>query len=345
MRELMKNAKVGDDVMEEDPTVKELEQETAKLLGKEAGLFVPTGTMGNLICQLVHCQHRCSEVLLGDKSHVFLNEVGGTACVGSIHSRQVPNNEDGTLDLDLVRSLVRTGDIHQPWSKLLILENTHNFCGGRVLPIDYLKKARELADQEKLKLHCDGARLWNAAAALGVDISELAAPFDSLSLCLSKGLGCPVGSVIVGQADFIKQARRVRKMLGGGMRQVGVLAAAGLMGIRENRLRIGEDHKRLKQFADGLQPLGIKIAGKIETNIMFIDIVDALPGVDNATFSKKCKEHGLLISPFPLCKTQLRVVTHLDNTDSGIEEAIAVVKKVIAELGGGAEPPAKKQKK
>src|SRR5574341_410305 len=217
MREAMASAEVGDDVFGEDPTVNRLEAIAAARVGKEAALFVASGTMGNLVALLTHCG-RGDEIIAGDRAHLFLYEAGGASALGSIHSRQVPNRPDGTLDLAQVEAAIRPDNDHFPRSRLLCLENTHNRCGGACLTPDYLRQAQALADQYGLRIHLDGARLFNAAVALGLDVRELTRPADSVSFCLSKGLSAPVGSLLCGTADFIHQARRVRKVVGGGMR-------------------------------------------------------------------------------------------------------------------------------
>ncbi|HBY95842.1 MAG TPA: threonine aldolase, partial [Chloroflexi bacterium] len=222
MRQAMAKAEVGDDVYGEDPTVNRLEALAAEMLGKEAALFVPSGTMGNLVCLLTHCG-RGDEVIMGDRAHTYLFEAGGSAAVGGIHPRVLPNQSEGTLDLEQVRDAIRSENVHHPRTKLLALENTHNRAGGTVLPLDYIASARAICDEHGIALHCDGARLWNAAVFLGESPAAVAAPFDSLSVCLSKGLSAPVGSLVVGSAVFVREARRARKQLGGGMRQAGVL--------------------------------------------------------------------------------------------------------------------------
>ena len=327
MRSAMAEAVVGDDVYGEDPTVNQLEEVVARLLGKEAAVFVPTGTMGNLISVLSHCG-RGDEIILGDQAHIFLYEQGGTAAVGGIHSRTVPNRPDGTLDLDEVQEAVRaTGNTHYPVSTLLALENTHNRCGGRVLPVDYMDAAGELAKSAGLKLHVDGARLWNAAVALDVPPARLVRGADSVSVCLSKGLAGPVGSVVAGGADFIMRARRMRKVVGGGMRQSGVLAAAGLLAVNEMVERLQEDHRNARLLADGLARIdGISLDPEVvETNILIF-------GLDNPTLTsaKLCDElarQGVRLSPID--GRRLRAVTNYHVSGGDIERTISIVEEIV----------------
>jgi threonine aldolase len=273
MRRAMAEAEVGDDVLGDDPTVRQLEELAAERLGKEAGLFVASGTMGNLACFLTHCG-RGDEVILGDQAHTYLMEQGGMSAMGGIHPRPLPNRADGTLDLALVEASIRGDDAHFPRTRLLCLENTHNRCSGAVLPASYMAAAGALAHRHGLRLHLDGARLFNAAVALGVDVRELTADCDSVSFCLSKGLGAPVGSVVVGPAGFIREARRARKVLGGGMRQAGVIAAAGIVALNEMVERLAEDHANARRLAAGIAGLpGIGVdPGSIQTNIIIFEL-------------------------------------------------------------------------
>ena len=251
MREAMARAEVGDDVMGEDPTVNRLEAMAAEKMGKEAGMFVPSGTMGNLSAVLAHCG-RGDEIILGNLAHTFLFEAGGTAALGGVHSFTIPNQPDGSLRLEDIRAAIRPDDPHDPVSRLILLENTHNRCGGTVLAPDYLAQVGAFARETGLLLHIDGARIFNAAAALGVPVSTLTAEADSVTFCLSKGLCAPVGSVLCGSRKFIYRARRIRKQLGGGMRQAGVLAAAGVIALEKMTSRLSEDHRRARALADGL---------------------------------------------------------------------------------------------
>jgi threonine aldolase len=268
MREAMRGAEVGDDVMREDPTVNRLEKHTADLLGKEAALFVASGTQGNLISVMSHCG-RGEEFIAGSGSHIFKWEAGGSAVLGSVYPQPIDFEENGTLDLEKVKKVIKPDDSHFAITKLLALENTH---GGKVLPLSYLKKASEFAKEHRLKTHLDGARVFNAAVALRIDVKEISRHFDSVTFCLSKGLGCPVGSLICADADFITKARRIRKILGGGMRQAGILAAAGLFALEHNVNRLNEDHENAAYLAQKLSKL-LSLQGKVQvhTNMIFID--------------------------------------------------------------------------
>ena len=279
MREAMANAAVGDDVWGDDPTVIELEHEAASMLGKEAGLFVASGSMGNLTAVMTHCQ-RGNEMIIGKQSHIFQHEAGSASALGGVHPNTIEVNENGTLDLDAIRANIRElGDEHYPITRLICLENTHGGRWGVPITAQYTAQVGEIAREHNLKLHIDGARFFNAAAALGVPASELAAPADSVTFCLSKGLCSPVGSVLVGSREFVASARRVRKLLGGGMRQVGILAAAGLISLREMTGRLAEDHANACALAEGLAQLPhihIDMA-KVHTNMIFFDLLPTAP--------------------------------------------------------------------
>src|SRR4030043_1236182 len=273
MRAAMAKAEVGDDVYGEDPTVNRLQEMAASMLGKEAGLFVPSGTMGNLVAILAHCG-RGDEVILGKKAHTFLYEAGGISALGGVHSCQLPNQDDGTLLLEDIQAAIRSSDAHQPISRLVCLENTHNRCGGVALSADYTRAVGELAHQNGLLLHLDGARIFNAAAAQGVPATELAEPGDSVTFCLSKGLSAPVGSVLCGTADFIGKAPRIRKQLGGGMRQGGIFSAAGIVALDTMVDRLAEDHKRALYLAGGFffLPWLVMDEGTPYTNMIFASL-------------------------------------------------------------------------
>lgn len=308
MREAMASAEVDDDVLVGDPTVEKLQQETAKIFGKEEGLFVPSGTMGNLICILVHCEVRGSEVLLGSESHTHVYEQGGMSTLGGVHPRTIPNNADGTMDLQLLEAGIRTDDDHYPVTRLICLENTHNRCGGRPLSLEYMDAVGNLASRNNLKLHIDGARIFNAATALKVEPARLVERADTVSVCLSKGLGAPVGSVIVGSKIFITKARRLRKALGGGIRQGGIIAAAGLISL-QNVEKLKEDHKNAKVLAEGLSQipeLSLDLES-IETNIVFVDIKET-SSFTPESLSDSLKEKGVLV--LPSGPRRIRLVTH-----------------------------------
>lgn len=330
MRQAMEAAPVGDDVYGEDPSVNRLQELAAERMGKEAGLFVPSGTMGNLAAILAHCG-RGDEVILGSSAHTFLFEAGGISALGGVHSCQIPNQQDGTLDLEAIRSAIRPDDEHQPVTRLITLENTHNRCGGVPLSVAYTQAVGELAHAHNLKLHMDGARIFNAAAALGVSAQELVDPADSVTFCLSKGLCAPVGSVICGSRDFITRAHRVRKQLGGGMRQAGVLAAAGIIALETIANRLDEDHIRAQRLAEGLSEIpGIVLdPGTPFTNMIFCSLGEDVP-LDSGQVGALLAEHKVrvgIVGP-----RRFRIVTHYWIRDAEVEQAIAAFKEVLADV-------------
>ncbi|PNS89955.1 hypothetical protein POPTR_019G018500v4 [Populus trichocarpa] len=330
MRAAMANAEVDDDVLSYDPSALRLETEMAKVTGKEAALFVPSGTMGNLVSVLVHCNIRGSEVILGNNSHIHIYENGGISTIGGVHPRTVKNNDDGTMDIDLIEAAIRDprGEIVYPTTRLICLENTQANCGGRCLSVEYTDKVGELAKKHGLKLHMDGARIFNASIALGVPVHRLLQAADSASVCLSKGLGAPVGSVIVGSKSFIAKARILRKTLGGGMRQVGVLCAAALVALHETVLKLEDDHKKTKMLAEGLNQIkGLRLnVAAVETNIIFFDVVEGA----KITAEKLCKnleQHGILVmqeSP-----VRIRVVLHHQISESDVQYALSCFKQAL----------------
>ncbi len=311
MRAAMAGAEVGDDVYGEDPTVKALEAATARLLGKEAALFVSSGTQGNLAALLAHCG-RGDEYLVGDRYHSFTSEAGGAAALGGIVPFPLPTDPEGGLDPLELEAAVKPSDAHYPVSRLLCLENT---VSGFVQAPARMQALADAARRHGLKIHLDGARLLNAAVRLGVAPAALAAPMDSVSICLSKGLGAPVGSVLAGSAEFIARAYRARKILGGALRQAGVLAAAGLYALEHNVARLAEDHARAARLAEGLQGLpGIGVT-PTPTNMVFL----TLPPARHGAFVKHLADHGILAGGRA---PRLRLVTHLDVDDAGIERTI-----------------------
>jgi threonine aldolase len=323
MRTAMMNAKVGDDVSCEDPTVKALETRVAGMFHKEAALFFPSGTMSNLTAVLTWCTGRGSEIILGDQSHMFLYEQAGAAQYGGISMRTVPNQEDGTMDLNIVKQAFRDDDIHEPRTALLCIENTHNACGGKILPIDFLEKLQVIAIDANLPIHMDGARIWNALTASGREPHEISKYVDSLSVCLSKGLGCPVGSLLVGSRDFIARARRIRKGLGGGMRQVGILAAAGLIGLDDfGKGVLQYDHERTRRIVNEMAKLPLyRITSPIvETNIIFFEV---LVGT-SYDFVEMLKTRDILVSAWT--PKLVRLVVHRDIDDEMIHYVINVLK-------------------
>lgn len=319
MRAAMAAATVGDDVFGDDPTVAELEAVTADLLAKDAAVFVASGTQSNLCGLMAHCG-RGDEYIVGDRAHTFWYEGGGAAVLGSIQPQPVRMLDDGSLDLDHVAEVVKPNDPHFARSKLLCLENTHD---GKVQTLERMVEVVDYGRSRGLAAHLDGARMWNACAALGAKPADLAAPFDSVSVCLSKGLGAPVGSVLVGSGELIDEARKWRKMLGGGMRQVGILAAAGLHALNNHRERMVDDHANAEALAKGLGSVdGIEI-NSVATNMVFAQ----LPVDDDASFMEACAENDLLVRVYNGGKT--RFVTHLDVSDADVERAVEVVAKAL----------------
>lgn len=294
MRRAMAEAELGDDVYGEDPTVNRLQSFAAELLGKEAGLFVPSGTMGNLAAVLAHCG-RGDEAIMGDCAHTFLYEAGGISALGGVHPHTIPNQEDGTLLLEDIQGAIRADNEHFPPSKLLILENTHNRCGGVSISREYMLSAAEVAHQAGMSVHLDGARIFNAAVDQGRPVKELADMVESVTFCLSKGLCAPVGSVLCGSKAFIEKAHRIRKQLGGGMRQAGVLAAAGIVALEEMVPRLAEDHEHAKALAEGLSAIpGIHLdKGSPNTNMIYIAL-DPQMGLDAHLCEQRLREKGIL---------------------------------------------------
>jgi threonine aldolase len=327
MREAMAKAEVGDDVYGDDPTVNRLQEMSAELTGKEAGLFVPSGTMGNLAAILTHCQ-RGDEVIIGQKNHTFLFEAGGISALGGIQSYQLQNQPDGSLLLPDVEGAIRPDDPHDPITRLICLENTHNRCGGTVQTPEYIRQIADFAHARKLKVHLDGARVFNAAAALGVPARELTMPVDSVTFCLSKGLCAPVGSVLCGENEFINKAKRARKILGGGMRQAGILAAAGIVALQKMVARLGEDHARARDLAEGLSenPGIVLDPGTPATNMVFFSLA---PSVRSSApeIEEKLKAHGILVSASD--QRRFRLVTHYWIGEPAINKTVAAFAETI----------------
>jgi threonine aldolase len=331
MRQAIFEAELGDDVYGEDPTVNRLEALAAKRLGKEAALFVPSGTMANLVCLLSHCG-RGDEAIMGDSAHTFLFEAGGSAAVGGIHPRTVPNRPDGALDLNDVEAAIRDpNNSHYPRTRLICLENTHNRCGGAVLTPAYTAQVRDLADKHGLAVHLDGARMFNAAVALGVEPPVVARDADSVSFCLSKGLSAPVGSLVCGSAAFIQKARRQRKVLGGGMRQAGLLAAAGIVALETMVDRLAKDHVNAKRLAEGLARLpGVVLdAATVSTNIVIFELA---PGaLSPAELVAGLAPRGVRVGN--IGHQRLRAVTHYGLEAEDIDRALVALQEVL-ETGG-----------
>ena len=326
MREAMAKAEVGDDVYGDDPTVNRLQEMSADMTGKEVALFVPSGTMGNLAGILSHCQ-RGDEVILGKENHTFLHEAGGISVLGGVHSCQLANQPDGSLLLSDIEAAIRSDDQHEPITRLVSLENTHNHCGGVVQTPETTRRIAVFAHAHKLKVHLDGARIFNAAAALNVNVKELTIPVDSVTFCLSKGLCAPVGSVLCGDKEFIKRAHRLRKMLGGGMRQAGILAAAGIIALEKMTKRLGEDHVRARNLAEGLSMnRGIVLDGAPQTNMVFFELASQVR-MSTDEITDELKSRGILVSASGL--RRFRLVTHYWIDDSAIETTVAAFHDVL----------------
>lgn len=310
MLKRMMAAPTGDDVYGDDPTVNELQEYAAKLSGKEAALFLPTGTQANLVALLSHCE-RGEEYIVGQLAHNYLYEAGGAAVLGSIQPQPIDANPDGSLPLDKVAAKIKPDDIHFARTKLLSLENTHN---GKVLPREYLKQAWEFSRNHNLALHVDGARIFNAVVEYGCTLEEVVRYCDTFTICLSKGLGTPVGSLLVGNHEYIKRATRWRKMVGGGMRQAGILAAAGLYALENNVQRLKEDHDNAHWLAGELREIGVDVTRQ-DTNMVFVRV----PVEQAESLGKFMKEHGVLMSAGPIT----RLVIHLDVNRQQLAEVVS----------------------
>lgn len=325
MRDFMMAADVGDDVFAEDPTVNKLQERVAELLGKEAALYVPSGTMGNQLCIKAHTQP-WDELICDKDAHIYNYESGSIAGLSHVQVIPVSGNR-GIFTAEQVEEVIRPEAYYLPKTRLVCVENTHNRGGGSIFPIEEIKRIKEVVDKYNLKFHLDGARLWNASIATGISLSDYAKYFDSVSVCLSKGLGAPVGSVIAGSKEFIKLAHRYRKAWGGGMRQAGILAAAGLYAIENNFQRLAEDHRRAKYFAEEISKISrVKLnPDDVQTNIVLFE-VDSLTAQEVCQIVKDVSKTGnsLLLSVGK--KYLVRAVTHLDVNDDDIEEAIKILK-------------------
>jgi threonine aldolase len=320
MRAAMLEAEVGDDVYREDPTVNRLEEVAADLLGKEKAIFCSSGTQGNLLAVFGHCQ-RGDECIVGQNAHTYLHEGGGAAALASIHPQPLDFEPDGTLDLEKIAALIKPDDVHFARTKLICLENTQN---GRALPLEYLEKARSFASTRHLSLHLDGARIFNAAVKQNVHVGEIAKHFDSVSFCLSKGLGAPAGSLLCGKSDFIADARRWRKVLGGGMRQVGILAAAGLYALENNVDRLSEDHANAALLNSGLaeiEELAVD-SDSAQTNMVFVD----LGATDPVALGDFLRQRGILIRS----SKKTRLVTHLGISKDDVLSVVTAFKSYFA---------------
>jgi threonine aldolase len=328
MRKAISTVDLGDDVYGEDPTTNQLQEMAADMVGKEAALLVPSGTMGNLACVLTHCA-RGQEVILGDMSHTFLNEAGGISALGGIQVHTVPNQADGTMLLEDIEAAIRTENIHFPRTGLICLENTHNRCSGSPLNPEYTDSVAALAGRHGIKLHLDGARVFNAAVALGVDVKELTRSADSMIFCLSKGLAAPIGSVICGTREFISEALRTRKLLGGGMRQTGIIAAAGVVALEEMLDRLTEDHDNARNLAEGIARIpGLSIDPQgIKTNIIYVDLVSGRLTADE--FITRAGARGVRF--LPTGPSRFRMVTHYGIVPEDIAEVLEILSGIMEE--------------
>ncbi|XP_077314786.1 uncharacterized protein LOC143935059 isoform X3 [Lithobates pipiens] len=341
MRRAMAEAEVGDDVYGEDPTVNEIQRHAAKLFGLQDALFTCTGTMGNLIAVMSHCRRRGAEVLLGDESHMYIYEQGSMAQVAGVFPRSVRTLKDGRLDLQDLESKIQHGypDVHFAQTQLICLENTHNRMGGRVLPLSHMKEVRDIADRYGLKVHLDGARLINAAVSLGVEPAEIVKYCDSVSLCLSKGLGAPMGSLLGGTAEFVADARRIRKLLGGGMRQAGVVAAPGLVALKHAWENLKLDHQNAKAFANAVQELGSPLClvdpADVDSNIVLLSLPGRLMAkelceqLSTVTPEEQENGRGVVVKGLAISPRHVRLVWHRDLSPQDIQRALEKLKSVL----------------
>lgn len=336
MREAMYRAEVGDDVYGEDPTVNRLQELAAEMLGKEAALLVPTGSMGNTAAVMAHVG-RGEAFIIGDQSHIYLNEQGSASTIGGAPRVVVKTDENGMFDPHEVQAAITDdSDEHISASKLLCLENTHNYCGGTVLSVEQVKTLAELAHAHDMTVHMDGARIFNAAIALGVPVKELVNSVDSVMFCLSKGLSAPVGSMVVGSRAFIKRVHRVRKLLGGGMRQAGVFAAAGIIALEEMVARLAEDHENSKLLANGLGDFPqIEIQPEhVVTNIVIFSLRDSagqrLGRAHTQAFVQKCQEQGILIAT--ISDEKIRAVTHYGIEAEDVKTTLNGIRHALIEM-------------
>ena len=327
MRQAMAGAAVGDDVYRDDPTLNLLQDMAAAKLGKESALFVPSGTMGNLIALLTHCG-RGDAAIMGNKSHTFDSEAGGSAALGGVYLLTLPNKKDGTMDLAQIEAAIPPHELWLPWVKLISVENTHNHCGGVVLDAQYMAGVADIARRHDLAVHLDGARIFNAAVALGVEARELAAGADTVMFCISKGLSAPIGSLLCGSADFIERARRTRQMVGGGMRQVGIIAAAGIVALERMIDQLQDDHDNARILGEGIAEIpGLDIdLSLVQTNLVWFDVVRGDTSAHQ--LSEALAEEGVLV--LAMGPRRLRAVTHYGIERKDVEQALQIMGHVLA---------------
>ncbi len=327
MRQAIYKAALGDDVFGEDPTTNQLEKTAAQLMDKEAALMVASGTMANLVCTLTHCR-RGEEVILGDKAHMFLNEAGGMSAMGGIHPHTIPNQPDGTMKLEDIEAAIRGDNEHFPRTRLIGLENTHNRCHGAALTPEYIAQVASLARRHGLAVHLDGARIFNAAVALNTDVKKFTRHVDSVSFCLSKGLSAPIGSLVCGTQTFIAEARRNRKVLGGGMRQTGIIAAAGIVALEQMRARLKEDHTNARRLAEGIAQipgLSIELA-RVQTNIIYFDITNSRIEPDELVDRLNKRDIKFLRTG----PSRFRMVTHYGISPGDIDSTIKALHDALS---------------
>ena len=326
MRDAISNSLLGDDVFGEDPTVNKIEQKAAHIMGKESALLVPSGTMGNLVSILSHCE-RGTEIILGHKSHTFIYEGGGISSVGGIHSRQLLNDDFGIINLDDIKQAIRDDNVHYPKTSAISLENTHNMCFGSPIEPNYIKSVSVIAKENNLKLHIDGARIFNAAVSLNIDVKDLVKNVDSVTFCLSKGLAAPIGSVVCGSKKFIDKARRHRKVLGGGMRQAGIIAAAGLISLDDCIMQIKKDHNNAKVLAEGLNKIkGLSVQlNLIQTNIIFFKLES--DEITAQALVESMNSKGIKF--FETSPNRFRLVTHYGITKKDIYKTLIEFDKCL----------------
>jgi threonine aldolase len=331
MREAMYRAELGDDVMREDPTVNRLEELAAEMTGKEAALLVVSGTMGNLVSLLAHCR-RGDEAILGDQSHIFNYEAGGASALGGVVFHPVVTGRFGELELHALEQAIRPAatNLHYAPPGVICVESTHNRCGGTILPASYLQAVREIADHARVPVHLDGSRIFNAAIALNCDVKAFTQHVDSVQFCLSKGLAAPVGSLVCGSADFMARARRLRKMVGGGMRQAGVIAAAGIVALNDMVARLAEDHHTARTLATGIADLPSMELDleTVQTNIVIFGLKS--PSPEGASFAQVLAREGVKVGD--IGDGRFRAVTHYGITDRDIDEVLRVIRNVWREL-------------
>ncbi len=329
MREAMARAEVGDDVYHDDPTVNQLEADAAALLGKEAAVFVTSGTQGNLCALLAHCQ-RGESIIIGDTSHIFRYEQGGMAQLGGILPHTLPVQADGTMRLCDLENAINPDDEHKPVTRLVALENTHNMAGGVPISAAYTAEVADFARRNNLILHIDGARIFNAAAAFDVDVKSLVAGADSVTFCLSKGLCAPAGSILVGSKDFIRRARRARKVLGGSLRQAGVLAAAGLIALHKMRHRLAEDHRNAQLLAEGMSEIpGVALKSQ-NTNFVFFALADDAGAPLDEFVHKLRRDYNIFMSPYGGESGQIRLRTHFWIDRAAIDKVTSAVSAILS---------------